>query len=380
MEKLSLFGIFLEGLLSFLSPCVLPLLPLYMAYLSNGAREEDEEGNVRYKTGKVFVTTLFFVFGICTTFVLLGLGVSFISKFIEDYADIIAIIGGTLMIVFGLHETGLITINVLNEERRIKVNLHMEKMNFLKAYLFGLLFSFAWSPCIGPLLANALLLSATETKGLLYLLFYALGLIIPFLITGLFTGSVLNFFNKRKKILKYVTVVAGIILILFGSYMIYNASRNIVQAKKIVENAKKPYLEKEFYDQNGNRIVLGECEGDYVFLNFITTWCPYCKQFMPEYLSFAKNSDAKCFYVMSPYAYNEKSEDDIKAFIKEYNIDIPVIIDTDGTLIYEFNVSSFPVAYVLSPKLDVLGYAVTSMNEEGLNEVYSAAKEMNVSK
>ena len=191
MDLKLLGGIFLEGILSFLSPCVLPLIPLYMSYLAGDGKTIDEEGNVHYDRVRVFVSTLFFTLGISLTFFLLAAAVSAFKDYIDEYREIISIIGGTLLIVFGLHETGLIHIDVLDKERKLKVDLHLEQMNFLKAFLLGFVFSLGWSPCIGPMMANALLISTVSDAGYLYILAYALGMILPFLITGLFTSWIL---------------------------------------------------------------------------------------------------------------------------------------------------------------------------------------------
>ena len=185
---MSLFGLFIEGILSFLSPCVLPLVPLYMSYLSANARESDEEGNVKYATAKVFLMTVFFVLGVSVIFLILALSVKAIRPFVESYASVIAIVGGTLIIVFGLHETGLIHIDVLDHEKRLNISMDTSKASYLKAFLLGFVFSFAWSPCIGPMLASAILLASTQSLGSLYILVYTLGLIVPFLLTGLATS------------------------------------------------------------------------------------------------------------------------------------------------------------------------------------------------
>ena len=108
-----LSGVFLEGLLSFLSPCVLPLLPLYLSYLAGDGKKTDEEGNVYYDPVKTSISALFFIGGIALTFVLLGFSVGFISKYIGGYSEVISLIGGTVLIIFGLHQTGLIHIDIL---------------------------------------------------------------------------------------------------------------------------------------------------------------------------------------------------------------------------------------------------------------------------
>ena len=128
MDIKGLSGIFLEGLLSFFSPCVLPLIPLYMSYLAGENRQTDEEGKVTYQKGKVFLSTFFFVLGICLTFVLLSLSMNALSSVLERYAKVISIIGGTLLIIFGLHECELIHIDILNKELKPKIKLSLQKI------------------------------------------------------------------------------------------------------------------------------------------------------------------------------------------------------------------------------------------------------------
>lgn len=166
---MSLFSIFLEGLLSFLSPCVLPLVPLYMSYLSYDSKEYDEDGNIKYKTPKVFLMTVFFVLGISVIFLLLALTVDSLKEFLNNYSNVISIVGGVVIIMFGLHETGIINISFVNSERRLNNKLDLSKMSYLKAFLLGFLFSFAWTPCIGPMLSSAIIIASTSKLGSLYI-------------------------------------------------------------------------------------------------------------------------------------------------------------------------------------------------------------------
>lgn len=370
--QITYIAIFLEGLLSFLSPCVLPLLPLYMSYLAGDNKTIDEEGNVHYNTKKVFVTTLFFVFGIGLTFVLLSLSLGVVSDFLNKYSLIISIIGGTLLILFGLHELGLIRISVLDQEIKIKAELHLEKMNPLKALLLGLVFSIGWSPCIGPMLSNALLMAATNPNGYIYLFLYALGLTIPFLFTGLLTTTVLNFFNKNKKIVNAVLKISGIVLILFGSYMIVDASKKITSISKDESTTRIDQL--QFIDEKGIEFTLEEYHGKYIFINFATTWCTYCKQEMPEFESFAKENDVVCIYAMTPLA--ENSQNAIASFIEEYKPGLRILIDNNGTLFYGLNITSYPQTYVISPDGNLLAYTQGAMNIEGFENLFNYAKEL----
>jgi len=380
MNYVTLSGIFLEGVLSFLSPCVLPILPLYFSYLAGNNKTTDENGKTAYKTLSVFVSTIFFVLGISLTFVILAASLNYISKFITTYANIISIIGGTVLIFFGLHEVGIINISFINSELKLKINLHLEEMSNIKAFLLGFVFSLGWSPCIGPMLSNAILMAATNSNGYLYIVAYGLGLIIPFLICGLLTSKVLEFINNKRHILNYVLKIAGVILICFGCYMIYNAAKEITATQVINEEAQEQvdiqtYLvEHEFYDQYGKAHKLIDFKGNYVMLDFITTWCTYCKAEMPYYKEYAESGEATCLYVM----YVETSKQDILDFIDEQDIEIPVLIDEEGILTYYLNVSSYPTKYILSPDSEFITYCSGMISS---NEAYDAfldyAKQMN---
>jgi cytochrome c-type biogenesis protein len=381
MDLQGLSGIFLEGILSFFSPCVLPLIPLYMSYLAGEHKHTDEDGITHYEKAKVFLSTFFFVLGICLTFFLLCLSLNFLKDLLDRYGQIISIIGGTLLVIFGLHECGLIHIDVLNREWRPGFKVGLEKMNFLKAFLLGFVFSLGWSPCIGPLLANALLMAATSSAGYLYIVVYGLGLIVPFLITGLFTEKVLDFIGRNKKIMRYVMILAGVILILFGVYMIHDASRQIMAMKDLASGSSESrtedigayLIDHEFEDVQGNRVRLSDYKGKYLMLNFTTTWCTYCKMEIPEYQEFAKNEEVECYYVIAPV--NERNgRADIDAFVKENDLQLPVIIDADNVLFYYCGVNSYPTTYIIDPEGHFICYANGAMSLDGFNDFFEYAK------
>ena len=380
-----LSGIFLEGILSFLSPCVLPLIPLYISYLAGENKTVDEEGNVKYDRVKVFISTIFFTLGISLTFVILAASVNVFKDYLNKYTEIISIIGGTVIIIFGLHELGLIHIDILNKELKLKYDTNLSQMNYLKAFMLGFVFSLGWSPCIGPMLANALLLSATSSNGYIYILFYALGLIIPFLITGLFTSTVLNFINSKKHIIKYITKIAGVVLILFGIYMIYNASKTIVAAKDINnsvnnetsqqmsrEEVEDYLLNLELKDVDGNIHKLADYNGKYLFLNFTTTWCTYCKAEIPEYVKFAENEEVECLYIMSPR--NENSDDAISRYVVDNNINLTTIVDEKGELFYYCGISGYPTAFVVAPDGSFLTYVSGALTYDNFNSLLDYSK------
>ena len=199
-------AVLLEGLISFFSPCVIPLLPLYMGYLAGSAKEKTKEGKIIYKRKKVFLYTLFFVLGISMSFFILGLSFTVIGSFLKEYKSIIAIIGGIIIIVLGLFQLKIINFKFLQKEKKLKVNINPNKMNPVVAFIMGFLFSFAWTPCVGPALSSVLIMASSAESmliGNLLVLIYAIGFIIPFLILGLFTGEVLIFLKKKQYIWRH---------------------------------------------------------------------------------------------------------------------------------------------------------------------------------
>lgn len=175
--------VFLQGLLSFFSPCVLPLVPLYVSYLAGGARDVDSDGNIRYPRGRVLVNTLFFVVGISFTFFLLGFGFTALGSFFRSNQTWFARISGIIMILFGLYQFGVFgRSGALEREHRLPFRLDRWAMNPLVALVLGFTFSFAWTPCVGPTLGSVLLMASSAgsaARGFLLIAVYTLGFVVP---------------------------------------------------------------------------------------------------------------------------------------------------------------------------------------------------------
>lgn len=219
LENISYLLVLAEGLLSFLSPCVIPLIPIYMSYLAGNAKQTDENGRITYKRPTVFLHTIFFVLGISFAFFLLGMAFTALGTFFKTNQLLFTRVGGILITALGLYQVGLLDFNFLKKERKIKLNLGNHKMNPLAAFIMGFTFSFAWTPCVGPALSSVLILASSAKSawiGNLLVLLYAVGFIIPFLLLGLFTTQVLNFLKARQKLLKYTVKIGGLLLILIG--------------------------------------------------------------------------------------------------------------------------------------------------------------------
>ncbi|MBR5969183.1 MAG: hypothetical protein IK016_02425 [Lachnospiraceae bacterium] len=249
--------VFAQGLLSFLSPCVLPLLPVYIGYLAGDAIRTLPDGTKEYDRKRVMLHTLLFVLGVSFAFFLLGMGMSAIGLFFNQNRRAFAIGGGILIVLFGLYQLGLFgQIRFFSREHRLPVDLAKfapggdtsarnaavqdgasaeetavqnktpagkELRACLRAMVFGFLFSFAWTPCVGPVLTSVLLMagaSSDSAYGFLLIGVYTLGFCIPFLLTGLFTTTLLNFFRQHRNVVQYTAKAGAVLMIVAGILMI----------------------------------------------------------------------------------------------------------------------------------------------------------------
>lgn len=342
-SNISFILVFIEGLISFFSPCILPLLPVYMSYLAGNAKHE-ENGILHYDRKKVFFHTIFFVLGISFAFYILGMSFTALGSFFQKNQSLFTKIAGIIIVVLGLFQLGVFEFKFLQKERRIKTRATEREVNPLIAFIMGFTFSFAWTPCIGPMLSSVLVLASSAKNGFignLLVLVYTLGFIIPFLLLGLFTTQILEFLRKKRNLLKYIVKAGGVILIIIGimtftgwmngvSGYLNSVANDLINKetetdnggedpsgedatgedingestsnedaadeKESSEDAPKPSEttqeeEEESYnpaidftltDQYGNEHTLSDYEGKVVFLNFWATWCPPCKKEMPD--------------------------------------------------------------------------------------------------
>ena len=213
---------FIAGLLSFLSPCILPLIPAYFTLISGFSMDELISSNSKQLRYKVFASTLFFVLGFSLVFILLGASASLLGGTIQTFSGYIRIVGGVIIIIMGIHLTGLFRIRFLEVEKRIQLNrpLHMFGTLFV-----GMAFGAGWTPCIGPLLGSVLILAGNQDtiiQGVILLSVYALGLAVPFLLLAFFIQSLLSFVKKAVVFMRYLNYASGILLIILGIFLITN--------------------------------------------------------------------------------------------------------------------------------------------------------------
>ena len=223
MESVGILVAFSAGLFSFLSPCVLPLFPSYLSFIT-GMSVERLSGEVTAGTrGRVLVHSLAFIAGFTAVFVSLGVSVSAAGQFLLDYRDWIRIAGGFLIIVFGLYIAGVLRVGLFG--RTAQLQIREKRAGLLGSFAVGLTFAIGWTPCVGPILGSILTLASndkTVAQGTGLLLAYSAGLGIPFLLFSLALGAFLRFFKRYRIFIPVVERVAGVLLIVVGVLVVSN--------------------------------------------------------------------------------------------------------------------------------------------------------------
>lgn len=400
--SVSLVTVFVQGILSFFSPCVLPLLPLYLGYLSGSMGDAQGAQTSRVKT---LVNTLFFVIGISAAFFLLALGMTALGQALHQYQKIIIQVGGILIIAFGLFQLGVFRPMALEQDRRIRFPLQKLAMSPLVALVFGFTFSFAWTPCVGPALASVLLMAGsadTALQGFALIGLYTLGFVLPFLAVALFAGGLLKLFQKHRNVVRYTVKVGGALLVVIGLLMVTGWMDTLsgslagsdpqatptVQATQQPEatdtpeatdapeesQAPIPALDFTLTDQFGNTHTLDQYKGKTILLNFWATWCGPCRSEMPDlqavYEDYGNNEkDLVVLGVAAPNLGQEGSAEDISAFLEENGYTYPTLMNEDASLFYSYGISSFPTTFMIDKNGNVYGYIMGAQSREVFDDI-----------
>ena len=397
MENINLIVVFLEGLLSFLSPCILPILPIYLSILSNSSVENLKNNQFNFIKSSLFKNTIFFTLGISTTFFILGNSVNILSSFLTENKDIISFAGGIIIVLMGLFYVDILKIPLLNKEKRF--NFKAKEMNIATAFLLGFTFSFGWTPCIGPILASVLIMvssSASHLSGNILIAVYTIGFILPFLLVSLFYNRLYKSLDIIKTNMGKIKQIGGVILIIAGMTMVYtgfDGVRAIYQKDKALikqenqdnnegnsETLKRiKSIDFTLKDQYKNVHTLSEYEGKTVFLNFWATWCPPCKAEMPHieeiYKEYGLNKeDVVILGVASPNLGKEGSEEHIKEFLKEEGYTFPVVMDYNGEFVYRYGISAFPSTFIIDKEGYVTQYVPGGMDKDTMKYLIESGK------
>ncbi|ONI37794.1 cytochrome C biogenesis protein [Candidatus Epulonipiscium fishelsonii] len=390
---ISVVTVFSQGILSFFSPCILPIVPLYMSYLSGSAQDG------KYNQKVILINTLFFILGVSFAFFLLGMGFSAFGQFFVQHQIIFSRIGGILIIILGFIQLGVFNKPFGGREFKLPIKINVLKMNPVTALIMGFTFSFAWTPCVGPALSTVLIMissASTASKGIMLMGIYTLGFTLPFLFLGIFTTKCLELLKKHSNIVAYTVKLGAVLMILMGIMMFtgmmngitgYLSSvgndiveQNIIDnndtsnedevsstdsASNEADNQKVPAIDFELFDQFGNTHTLDNYKGKVIFLNFWATWCPPCVREMPDiqklYEDYGMNlEDAIILGVASPNDQNiytqEGSKENVIDFLEQNGYTYPTIMDMNGELGMQYGISAYPTTFMIDKDGNVFGY------------------------
>ncbi len=385
MQSVILCGsLFMEGLLSFFSPCVLPIVPLYIGYLTKDCKRIDEDGKVSYSRKKTFLLTVSFVFGILFVYVLAGLSTGLIHDFFTNHELLFQLIGGIILILLGFVSLHVIRIPFLEKTHQKMMKID-QSMTCLKAWVLGFFFSFAWSPCTGPLLAQAIVLaSGAESKllGWIYILCYAIGFVCIFLLLGLFTEEILNLLKKYRNVVKYTSLISGILVICCGCYMLYGAFQKYqaMQTSKTETTEEKETLDIDdlnftLKDADGKSHSLSDYKGKTIIVNFFGTWCYYCNQEFPSLKEIQDtDEDTKVLMIAAPGVNGEGDISYITKYMEDAGYSFEILFDSDLSVTNAYGVSGYPCSFIIQPDGEYLGYIPGYIEHEQLLEIIEDTK------
>lgn len=423
-QNISFMIVFVEGLLSFFSPCVIPLIPVYISYLSGNASQMNENDLMVYDRKKLFFHTICFVLGISFAFFILGMSFTALGSFFQSHRLLFTRIGGIVIVFLGLFQIGFLNFYFLQRERKFHLSLGTKKINSLLAFIMGFTFSFAWTPCVGPALSSILIMASSSKSALSgnFLVFiYTIGFIIPFLLLGLFTTQALNFLKHKRNFMKYTVKIGGALLILIGimtftgwmnnlssylnTYTSPSKSNEKEQAAQTAEKANEPSQPAEtpdsadtvrekdapqtpdlmpaidftLTDQYGNKHTLSDYKGKVVFLNFWATWCPPCREEMPHieelYTTYGQNNDEVIFLgVANPktdaYPHNQDVEkDEIATFLQDNGYTFPTVFDETGEFFNQYAISAFPTTFMITKEGNIYGYVPGMLTKDMMQNI-----------
>lgn len=380
------------GLLSFFSPCILPLLPVYVGVLTTDA-SSDTLG-----LGRRCANTIAFVLGICCVFVTLGAGAGALgSTFDSSY---VAIALGILVFIFGLHLAGVVRIPFLNREKRANLS-KIQVRGILGAFVLGLAFSFGWTPCVGPILGTILALAAEQGSaavGAGLLLVYSLGLCVPFVIITLAANVALAKLRALHKYLPALQRIGGALIAIMGLWLVFSqvsalgvqqraneASQQDNQAASVndvrgtsagdasTEGLSGAWKNVVLTDLDGNKHRLSDLKGTPVYFEFWGSWCDSCVadlgQLHEVYAEHAAAGDVVVVSVVTPGFYGEREQDDFVAWARDADVEVPVWMDVNCSLATHLNVSAFPTSVFVNSGGDIVKIRLGAIDRDELESL-----------
>lgn len=327
--------VLLAGLLSFFSPCVLPLLPVYIGYFSP---EEGRQSPSALRVGK----TLAFVLGVSTVFFLMGLGAGFAGRFLQS--SLFILFCGLIIVLMGLHQAGVIQIPLLERTKALASPI-APGQGLLGAYALGFFFSFGWTPCVGPILATVLGLSLEQgqtLRGGVLLLFYAAGFAVPFVLLSLGSQALLGRLRGLYPQLGKVKVAGGLLVVAMGLWMI---------AGQVPLLSQNPPESGPVNTLSGEYVSPADWQGKAVYLKFWATWCPQCLVGLQEFSQlceeYADSDDVVVYSVVAPGYQGEMDLALFTDWATGQKLTFPILFDEGGALNRQLGIQAYPTSVFL---------------------------------
>lgn len=396
----------IEGLITFISPCVLPMIPVYVLYFAGAA-----EGK---RAKRTLARALCFVLGFTVLFVLLGVFAGTLGALLVRRQRAVNIVCGLVMILFGLHYAGVLRIGLL--DRTVKPDVQVQPKGYASCALLGAVFAVGWTPCTGPLLGSAMMLAAGKgsvTAGAVLLACYSLGLGLPFVLCALLIDRLKGALAVLKRHYRAVNRVCGVFLIAVGLTMmtgLYSSFARMLQSSATytvtdtqpvpadtataeptasptaaptaapgksaeVMGPVKRNMAPDFtcYDGAGNRAALSDMRGKPVVVNFFASWCGPCRMEMPYFDEcYAKYGDRVTFMMVNLCAFGNDTEENGRQMVKDGGWTFPVYFDTDGDAATKYAVRAMPTTVFVSPEGELTGRHTGMMDMETLEKTVQA--------
>lgn len=409
VKDINLLLVFTEGILSLFSPCILPVIPVYLSMLSNSNVQSLKDEEVKFINSSLLRNTILFVLGVSTTFFILGSSVSILNYFFTANKKMIILIGGILIIIMGIFYMGYINIPFLQKEKKIHIKIN--EMKPVTAYILGFIFSFGWTPCVGPMLSSVLIMASASKNvltGNVLILIYTIGFILPFIIITIFYSKLYKFLDVIKSHINIVQKIGGAVLIASGLIMILGGTgKTFDYLKKIVtypiehtqnkadkntqdnntqnnnDNSTKSDKIKapdfSLVDQYGKTHKLSDYKGKIVFLNFWATWCPPCRGELPHieelYKEYKNNSeDVIILGIVAPNMGKEGSKEYIINFLNEHGYTFPVMFDNTAEIMEQYNIEAFPTTFIVDKEGNVNKYVPGAMDKTTMESLIKNVK------
>lgn len=375
-ENISIITAFVEGLISFFSPCVIPLLPIYLGYLSGEL--EDQKPSAR----KTIAFTLTFIAGIFIALLLLNLSLVSVSAFFKGAGVWFMRLGGLFIVILGIVQLGVLKIPLLERTFHIHYDFAGKHMSMPIAFIMGFTFAFSWTPCISPTLASILIMASAFDSlwmSMLLMIAYAIGFSLPFLLLSGFAKPAVNFFRTHDTLMQVVVKVGAVILIIMGVVMglggfsALGSESSTAYESETDENGTLAAIPFTLKDQNHQEVSLSDHAGKIVYINFWGTWCPACRQEISDmqklYDTYADSDEVQVLTLVYPNSGREGSVEEIQAFLQENDITFPVLFDETGSVFAQYGINAFPTVFVIDKNQNVYGYLSGGITYETMENI-----------